>query len=443
MRAPMSREAATRLSVVVVTYNSRAAVAASLPALRAQLGAGRRARRRRQRVERRHARASSRELAPGARSSCETGATPASRPARTPAPARRRATCSCSSTPTRRRRPGFVEAIRAPRAASWTAWMGLVTADGGRVVNTSGGVVHFTGIAWAGPGAPPAAGPREVAFLSGACLAVPRARVGAASAASRRTFFMYHEDVDLSLRLRLARRPRSASSPRAVVDHDYEFAKGAGEVAAARAQPLGDDRCAATRAALLAAARARAAGDRARAARRRRRRRLAAAEAGGDRARRCARCRGCCASGARSRRRARSPPPSSRPGSRRTSTRRSSAAPAARAAPLRPARLLARRAAALADPRRARAMPRASSSGAPTVARSAEHEVDDRRHPAGAEQRRAVGDVGQQRDAATRSPVRRSNARSFVDRLAVDASRVDRGDAIPGWPITATAGRPR
>jgi hypothetical protein len=37
---------------------------------------------------------------------------------------------------------------------------------------------------------------------------------------------MYHEDVDLSLRLRL-RGGRVGVEPAAVVDHDYEFAKGA------------------------------------------------------------------------------------------------------------------------------------------------------------------------------------------------------------------------
>ena len=37
MAAPMHMQAATRLSIVVVTHNSRDAVAASLPALRDQL----------------------------------------------------------------------------------------------------------------------------------------------------------------------------------------------------------------------------------------------------------------------------------------------------------------------------------------------------------------------------------------------------------------------
>src|SRR6476659_10881287 len=48
--------------------------------------------------------------------------------------------------------PGFREAIERPLAGGrgWAAWQGLVTAEAGKVVNTSGGVVHFTGIAWAG-----------------------------------------------------------------------------------------------------------------------------------------------------------------------------------------------------------------------------------------------------------------------------------------------------
>jgi GT2 family glycosyltransferase len=107
--------------------------------------------------------------------------------------------------------------------------MGLVTAAGGGVVNTNGGVVHFTGISWAGEAGVPApgsaTGPREVAFASGACLAVPRAtweRLGGFP----EHYFMYHEDVDLSLRIRLAG-GRVGIEPAAAVDHDYEFGKGA------------------------------------------------------------------------------------------------------------------------------------------------------------------------------------------------------------------------
>jgi GT2 family glycosyltransferase len=126
--------------------------------------------------------------------------------------------------------PGFGEGIRRPLAEDrgWTAWMALVTAERGRVVNTSGGVVHFTGIAWAGEHGMPIERarrePHEVSFASGACLAVPRATWLRAGGFSER-FFMYHEDVELSLRLRLAG-GRIGIEPAAMVDHDYEFAKG-------------------------------------------------------------------------------------------------------------------------------------------------------------------------------------------------------------------------
>ncbi|HEY1357956.1 MAG TPA: glycosyltransferase family 2 protein [Thermoleophilaceae bacterium] len=124
--------------------------------------------------------------------------------------------------------PGFAEAIGSPlsEGRDWFAWMGLVTAEEGRIVNTSGGVVHFTGIAWAGefgrPAAELAPEPREVGFASGACLAVPREHwLGFPE-----HYFMYCEDVDLSLRLRLAG-GGVGLEPRARVDHSYEFAKGA------------------------------------------------------------------------------------------------------------------------------------------------------------------------------------------------------------------------
>ena len=214
-----------RLSVVVVTHNSRAAVAASLPALCGQLATDD------ELVVVDNASADStldavREIAPhatvietgrnaGFAEAANTGARAASgdlllflNPDATPA-------------------PGFVDAIRIPRG--WDAWMALVTAEGGRVVNTNGGVLHFTGIAWAGEAGAPTPGnmhaPHEAAFLSGACLAVPRAafeRVGGFADA----YFLYHEDVDLSLRLRLTG-GRLGVEPTAVVDHDYEFAKGA------------------------------------------------------------------------------------------------------------------------------------------------------------------------------------------------------------------------
>jgi N-acetylglucosaminyl-diphospho-decaprenol L-rhamnosyltransferase len=122
--------------------------------------------------------------------------------------------------------PGFGEAIRRPwvEERGWAAWQALVADAGGTRINSAGNPVHFTGIVWAGghgrpiSAAPPAG---EVAALSGACLAIPRRRWEEAGGFPA-DFFLYHEDVDLSLRLRLAGGALGIE-PAAVVDHDYEF----------------------------------------------------------------------------------------------------------------------------------------------------------------------------------------------------------------------------
>jgi GT2 family glycosyltransferase len=125
---------------------------------------------------------------------------------------------------------GFRDAIVKPwdERPEWAAWMGLVTMDSGRAVNTSGGVIHFTGISWAGQaGLPLDAAPegaREVPFASGACMAV-RAQAWRAQGGFSPEFFMYCEDADLSLRLRLTG-AHVGIEPAVRVDHDYDFAKG-------------------------------------------------------------------------------------------------------------------------------------------------------------------------------------------------------------------------
>jgi GT2 family glycosyltransferase len=123
---------------------------------------------------------------------------------------------------------GWSDAIRAPWGGPWAGWMALVTMDGATVINTSGGVLHFTGLGWSGQVGEPISlapsGPREVGFLSGACLAVPRATWDACGGFAEE-FFMYCEDVDLSLRLRL-RGGSLAVVPDAKVIHRYEFDKG-------------------------------------------------------------------------------------------------------------------------------------------------------------------------------------------------------------------------
>ncbi|HWJ42645.1 MAG TPA: glycosyltransferase family 2 protein [Solirubrobacterales bacterium] len=126
--------------------------------------------------------------------------------------------------------PGFGEAIRQPwvEGRGWDAWQALVADGSGERINSAGNPIHFTGIVWAGGhGRPlaeaPAAG--EVTAASGACLAIPLAgwrRAGGFPAG----FFMYHEDVDLSVRL-WAAGGAVGIEPGAVVAHDYEFSANA------------------------------------------------------------------------------------------------------------------------------------------------------------------------------------------------------------------------
>jgi GT2 family glycosyltransferase len=125
--------------------------------------------------------------------------------------------------------PGWLEAMRRPAedGRGWSAWQGLVTMDGGTRINTSGGIVHFTGIAWAGqmgePYAPGAVERGEVGFASGASMAIPletwRRLDGMPG-----YFFLYCDDVDLSLRLRLEGGTVGVE-PDALVDHEYEFSR--------------------------------------------------------------------------------------------------------------------------------------------------------------------------------------------------------------------------
>jgi GT2 family glycosyltransferase len=99
--------------------------------------------------------------------------------------------------------------------------------DDGAIVNSSGGVLHFTGLGWAGDvgaSASAAREPHEVAFASGACFAIAR-QTYLELGGFPEHFFMYCEDVDLSLRVRL-RGESVGVVPDARVDHDYDFAKG-------------------------------------------------------------------------------------------------------------------------------------------------------------------------------------------------------------------------
>jgi N-acetylglucosaminyl-diphospho-decaprenol L-rhamnosyltransferase len=126
--------------------------------------------------------------------------------------------------------PGFGEAIRRPwqEQRGWSAWQALVADGAGETINSAGNPIHFTGIVWAGGHGRPLAEappPWEVPALSGACLAIPLSewrRVGGFPP----EFFMYHEDVDISMRLRLAG-GTVGIEPTAVVAHDYDFSASA------------------------------------------------------------------------------------------------------------------------------------------------------------------------------------------------------------------------
>ncbi len=125
--------------------------------------------------------------------------------------------------------PGFGEAIRRPwlEDRGWAAWQALIAARGATEINSAGNPVHFTGLVWAGGHgrpigeAPPAS---EVTALSGACLAIPR-QTWQQEGGFPADFFLYHEDVDLSLRLRLGG-GAIGIEPAAIVDHDYDFGGG-------------------------------------------------------------------------------------------------------------------------------------------------------------------------------------------------------------------------
>jgi hypothetical protein len=126
--------------------------------------------------------------------------------------------------------PGFLGTLRAAAAEhpAWGAWQALVTMDDGALVNTAGNLVHWLGFGWAGglgdavASVPP--GDREVGFPSGAALVVRRASWERTGGFDRR-YFMYGEDLDLGLRLRLAGEGVGIV-PAARADHDYAFVKG-------------------------------------------------------------------------------------------------------------------------------------------------------------------------------------------------------------------------
>jgi GT2 family glycosyltransferase len=129
-----------------------------------------------------------------------------------------------------RPQPHALERLRAVAAdrPDWAAWQAAVMLPDGRI-NSSGGVVHYLGMGWAGDCGRPAAelpsGQRGVAFPSGAAMVIRRSEWEELDGLED-SYFTYGEDLDLGLRLWLAGRTVGVE-PAARVTHDYDFDKGA------------------------------------------------------------------------------------------------------------------------------------------------------------------------------------------------------------------------
>ena len=131
---------------------------------------------------------------------------------RLPRPARRRPRrrCCSSSTPTRVPAPGCLDALRAAAGAQpgWGAWQALVTLPGGRASTPA--AASCTASASAGRADTASRWPQSPRRAASRSASPPARRWSCAAtrgttpAASTPTYFMYGEDLDLSLRLRLA-----------------------------------------------------------------------------------------------------------------------------------------------------------------------------------------------------------------------------------------------
>lgn len=125
--------------------------------------------------------------------------------------------------------PDCLSLLRGAASAhpEWGAWQAAVLLNDDQI-NTSGGVVHYLGIGWAGdcdrPISDLPSADREIASPSGAAMMVRRGD-WTALGGMRREYFMYSEDLDLGLRLWLSGR-RVGLVPSARVTHSYEFEKG-------------------------------------------------------------------------------------------------------------------------------------------------------------------------------------------------------------------------
>ncbi len=113
---------------------------------------------------------------------------------------------------------------------TWGCWQAMVALADGEHVNTAGGRLHFLGFGWSGAWGDPVSahqGRRTVGFASGAALCIRRDLWHQLDGFDPH-YFMYCEDLELSVRVRSAGW-KVGIEPAAVVAHDYDFDKGSGK----------------------------------------------------------------------------------------------------------------------------------------------------------------------------------------------------------------------
>jgi GT2 family glycosyltransferase len=103
----------------------------------------------------------------------------------------------------------------------------LVLGDDPDMVNSHGNHIHFLGFGYVGGyrsrRADVPTEPRDITFSSGACVLLPARALNTVGLLDE-TLWLYHEDLDLGWRLRLAGL-RNVLAPKSVCRHHYEFSR--------------------------------------------------------------------------------------------------------------------------------------------------------------------------------------------------------------------------
>ncbi len=126
--------------------------------------------------------------------------------------------------------PDYTQRLREAAGAhpTWGAWQALVALPGATQINTSGGVTHYLGFAWAGECDAPLLRARTERSAS------PRARrwSSGATCGSRsglRPELLHARRGSRPVAAAATCRPRRRLARAAVVEHDYDFDKGSGK----------------------------------------------------------------------------------------------------------------------------------------------------------------------------------------------------------------------